>query len=359
MLFRYRTVPAALLAAIFASSSLTVRGATDKALFIELPTGALAIGVSPNGTVIGNYRDGAAFYWMPTTRDIYLGGRSAAGISRDGRVIVGTALDSRNFEQAGIWQRATEWRLLGSVVPNPLPCDALISSSYGTSADGSVIVGLAWNGCNFARAFRWEEKTGMVDLGSSVSGRSSRANGVSGDGQVVVGWQESSVGFRQGARWTNGKQELFTGPTGFVGEAAATNMGGSIVVGQGCIPPSPEAPDDQRPWMWTARDGLQCLDVPRQRLTGFRGLALATSEDGRVAGGGHSFGLESESIVWIDRMPSYLKDYLQSHGAPNAFAGWVNTGFVTGISPDGHILVGYGAGPKDFTGFIVVLPDKP
>jgi hypothetical protein len=103
------------------------------------------------------------------------------------------------------------------------------------------------------------------------------------------------------------------------------------------------------------------LDVPRLRpspIEGqFLGQALATSDDGRVIGGAHSFGLESESVIWIDRVPYYLEDYLHDHGAPNAFEGWVNTGFVTGISRDGRVLVGYGAGPRDFTGFVVIMPD--
>jgi hypothetical protein len=41
---------------------------------------------------------------------------------------------------------------------------------------------------------------------------------------------------------------------------------------------------------------------------------------------------------------------------PDAFDGWVNTGFVTDVSADGRILVGYGAGPRRFQGFIVALP---
>ncbi len=83
---------------------------------------------------------------------------------------------------------------------------------------------------------------------------------------------------------------------------------------------------------------------------------MATSDDGRVIGGGQSFGLESEAVVWIDKTPYYLKDYLEQHGVPNAFSGWVNTGTITDVSRDGRILVGYGAGPKDFTGYIVILP---
>jgi len=87
----------------------------------------------------------------------------------------------------------------------------------------------------------------------------------------------------------------------------------------------------------------------------FIGTGLATSEDGRIVGGSQSFGLEAESVIWIDREPQYLKDYLRANGVPGAFQGWVNTGFVTGVSRDGRMLVGYGAGPRGFQGFIVIL----
>jgi probable HAF family extracellular repeat protein len=245
------------------------------------------------------------------------------------------------------------------VVPNPRPCDNLISNAIGTNGSGTVIVGLAWDGCNFARAFRWEESTGMVDLGSTVANRSSRADGVSGDGKVSVGWQEHVTGFWQGARWVDGRQTLFRYEGRMVGQAAAANTDGSIIVGFYC---EPDTPSKQSAWIWTARDDVQCLPVPRLRaaIEGvFGGQALAVSDDGRVIGGAHNFGLESESVIWIDRTPYYLKDYLRDHGAPRAFDGWVNTGFVTGMSRDGRVLVGFGAGPRDFTGFVVIMPDLP
>ena len=331
--------------------------ADDQTLLIELPSGALAYGVNASGSVVvGGLRSGGGFYWMPTTGVVYLGGNEAVESSRDGRTIIGNAVGPRNVEQAGIWQRAAEWRLLGSITPNALPCDDFLSSSYGTSLDGKVIVGLAWNGCNIARAFRWEESTGMVDLGSTVAGRSSRANGVSGDGKVVIGWQEHSTGPRQGARWVNGTQTVFTNAaTGFVGEAHGTNSDGSIVVGQTCR----FAGLDQSAWVWTASEGVQCVDVPRTRPGGFIGIMSSTSEDGRVIGGAHSFGLESEAVLWINRSPMYLKDYLRAHGVPSAFDRWVNTGFITSVSSNGRILVGYGAGPRDFQGYIVILGETP
>ncbi len=355
----HRSRFAVILAAIAALVSGAPTGANDKAVFIQLADRVLPSDISSSGVAVGGLRPVGGFHWMPTSGDVFIGGVGAAAVSRDGRTIVGEAIDSNQKFQAAIWQRGTEWRLLGSVVPNPEPCDNLISAANDTNADGTVIVGLAWNGCRIARAFRWEEATGMVDLGTTVEGRSSRADGVSGDGKVVVGFQEHSTGFRQGARWVDGRQTIFTGPgpSAFVGEANAANTDGSIIVGQVC---QPGVITDQSAWVWNARDGVQCLAAPRLRLGSregdFSGIALATSEDGRVIGGAQSFGLESESVLWIDRTPYYLKDYLRDHGVPLAFEGWVNTGFITGVSRDGRMLVGYGAGPRDFTGFMVVLP---
>lgn len=332
-------------------------GAEDKALLIELPSGVLPLDINSSGMVVGSLRSGGGFYWLPTKGVIFVGGQEAEAVSLNGDTIVGTAFDARNVSQAAIWQRAAEWRLLGSVVPNAATCDGLLSSTYDTSYDGKVIVGLAWNGCNFARAFRWEESTGMVDLGTLNAGFSTRANAISGDGHVIVGWQETNSG-RRGARWVDGKLEVYSGPSGIIGEAHAANRDGSIVVGQSCEFASRENPfANQQAWIWTSRDGITCLQPPRVRvLDNFIGTALATSEDGRVVGGSHSFGLEAESVLWIDREPTYLKDYLRANGVPNAFEGWVNTGFITAISRDGRTLVGYGAGPRNFQGFIVILP---
>jgi hypothetical protein len=76
-------------------------------------------------------------------------------------------------------------------------------------------------------------------------------------------------------------------------------------------------------------------------------------------GGSYSFGLDSESLLWLDGQVYFLRDYLRQNGLPDAFDGWVNTGFVTDVSPDGRTLVGYGAGPRTFQGFMVLLPKLP
>ncbi len=343
-----------ILAALTASSA----PAADKPLFIQLPDGTVPQALGGGGfTVAGNLRNPAiGFYWMPTIGVVPMGGIGVAAISVDGRSFAGTALDSNRVQNAAIWQGGTEWRLLGSIAPAARPCDALLSSAFGASDDGEVVVGLAWDGCTIARAFRFEEGSGMKDLGSTVAGRSSRANGVSGDGRVVFGWQEAPSGFRQGAKWVDGGQEIIQGPTGVVGEAHGSNVNGTLLVGGGCDLLNPTV---SSAWTWTPSQGVRCY--PYERRVNVQGIfyqtiMFSTSDDGRVIGGASTFGLESESLIWIDGQPQLLRDYLRANGTPDAFRDWVNTGFIVGVSRDGRVLTGYGAGPRDFTGFIVLLP---
>jgi probable HAF family extracellular repeat protein len=338
----------------------TVR-ADDQTLLIlfNQRSDAIPTAVNPTGTVIvGAFLGNGAFYWMPTTGVIDLGGGNAGAVSADGMTIVGMARDPQLIQNAAIWLRGTEWRLLGSF-PNAVPCGQSLSTATGVSRDGSVVVGIASNGCSVTRAFRWTESTGMVDLGSAVPGQYSRGLGVSGDGRVVVGTQEHQTGYRQGARWVDGREEVLTGPTGLVGEALAANHDGSIVVGQQCKPADPR---DQSAWILTASGGLQCLPAPGRLeadLTVITG-ASATSDDGRVIGGGQSIGGtgNSEAVIWIDRAPAYLKDFLRANGVPDAFDTWINTGEITDVSPDGRILVGFGAPIGGFRGYMVILGSK-
>lgn len=345
------------------AASFGVR-AEDKTILIELDrrSSTLATAVSASGAAaVGVFNPIGAFYWMPTTGIISLGGLAAEGVSRDGNTIVGSALDSRGLINAAIWSRAAEWTLLGSF-PNAAPCVQTLSNAYDVSRDGQVVVGSAWNGCGINHAFRWQQSTGVVDLGSSVAGEASSALGVTGDGSVVVGHQvgargTAAAGFRQGARWTNGRQDLIPGVDGFVGTARAANVDGSIVVGENCRPADESV---QSAWVWTTQNGTRCLPPPRRMLSPGPLVivtALATSDDGTVIGGGQNIGgsADSNAILWIDGQPAYLKDFLQANGLPDAFRTWVNTGEITGISPDGRIIVGWGAAGLGFRGYMIIL----
>ena len=68
-----RTLKIFLTLALFALT-LSVR-ADDKALFIELPAGALPRDISSSGMVVGELRSGGGFYWLPTTGVVYIGGQ--------------------------------------------------------------------------------------------------------------------------------------------------------------------------------------------------------------------------------------------------------------------------------------------
>ena len=204
----------------------------------------------------------------------------------------------------------------------------------------------------------------MVDLGSSVAGRASLAAGVSADGRVAVGYQERADGTRQGARWVDLQQQLIPNVAGaltFVGQARAANHDGSIVVGQNC---RFGIESEQSAWVWSERDGTRCLPAPTFRPSPGPTITVTangTSDDGRVIGGGQNVGgsNDSNAIIWINGTGSYLKDYLQANGIPNAFQNWINTGEITDVSPDGRILVGWGAAPAGFRGYMVILGDQP
>jgi probable HAF family extracellular repeat protein len=335
------------------------------ALLIELDprAGALPTAVSANNlVVVGGLDGGGGFYWMPTKGVLFNGGEVSNDVNGDGRTIVGTAKDAGGISQAGIWIGSTEWRLLGSFSPTAVPCETSLSAAYGVSRDGQVVVGSAKDGCATSHAFRWTASNGMADLGSSVPGKSSLALQVSGDGNVVVGYQEAADGVRQGARWLNGRQELIPGVKGPVGQASGTNIDGSIVVGRDCS--TALGGIDQAAWVWTAQAGTKCLPAPQRITVPGPGVgppvgveANATSDDGQLIGGGQDVGSSSDSnaVVWIGGRPAYLKDLLRANGVPSAFDSWVNTGKITGMTPDGHILVGWGAAALGFRGYIVVL----
>jgi probable HAF family extracellular repeat protein len=85
------------------------------------------------------------------------------------------------------------------------------SEANAVSADGSVVVGAAYNAAGQWRAFRWTAARGMRDLGT-LGGDGSEALGVSADGSVVVGWAENAEGYQRAFRWTaaRGMEDLNT-----------------------------------------------------------------------------------------------------------------------------------------------------
>ena len=325
--------------------SLLVVGAVAPA-FAQAPT-LTSLGannqptsMSADGTIVV----GPGFRWTSGTGVVGIGGNGGhTAISRDGSTIVSDAVDGGSgLVTAAIWAGGTSWTNLGGL-PGETPCGSDFSHSYGVTADGAVVVGLGWvTGCG-GHAFRWETATGMVDLGSTVSGNSSRANGIAAnDPTRVIGWQDTTT--RQGARWDNGVQTLFTFGAAPVGEALAVSPDGSVVVGSFA---------GNEAWRWTQATGVQQIGV----LPGFNfgGYGFALTDDGDTVVGACGFGFDRDAFIWTQAMGMVkLDDYLTGMGLD--LTGW-DLGSATAISADGTVIAGWGNGPTSFIeGWVVTLP---
>ena len=340
-------------------------------VFIQVQ-GFAPTSVGQNGFIVaGDFTEGGAFYWMPTSGVTLVGGGQGY-VSRDGTAMVGSMADLNRIQQAVKWEGGRSWRMLGPLVPNALPCDSSASFAMATSADGHVVVGgghygtNAASACSFFTAFRWEESTGY-SLMPSQGGTYTRAHGVSADGRVVVGIDAATSGLWRGVKWVGGGHEFIQGPLGNVVSAWAVNRDGTVIAGSGCTVDLPNQPPSA--WSWTPAGGVKCHTaepppwVRWVRGNNYNNYIYAVSDDGRVMGGAIHFDIaagEEESVVWFDGEPVYLRDYLRSHGYPDAFKDHANTGRITAISPDGRVLVGHNGGvfgAINRNGFIVVLPE--
>ncbi len=118
--------------------------------------------IGQNGFVVaGDFTEGGAFQWMPTSGVMLVGGETGF-ISRDGKGMAGTIRDPNGIGNAARWEGGRSWRALGPLVPNTVPCDLSLSNAQATSGDGRVVVGSGYYGtdpadpCLLFTAFRWE-----------------------------------------------------------------------------------------------------------------------------------------------------------------------------------------------------------
>ncbi|MFN7967568.1 MAG: hypothetical protein U0V87_17980 [Acidobacteriota bacterium] len=313
------------------------------------------------------------------------GGGNVTALSDDGSTVVGdVAVDDGKLGfrvEAAIWLGGDQWRPLGGL-PGSVPCGSSLTSAYDVSGNGSKVVGLAWVGpeCSGAHGFSWTEAGGMVDLGSIVDDRSSRANVVSADGNVIAGWSDSSFGSRLGARWTDGDPPTWFTPDGgavAAGEATGINSDGSAIVGGGYGQNSISSRAKIfEPWIWTAADGV----VPLGTIKGLRGdivdgqhYATDVSDDGRlVVGVDTLFNLgEQWAFIWIKGVGiSAIQDYVRKNtdpatkaklcssqrGAAQPCTKW-DLWNAAAVSNDGKIIVGTGRNPDgNWEAYKVTLP---
>jgi probable HAF family extracellular repeat protein len=220
---------------------------------------------------------------------LLLGGSSwASAVSADGSVVVGAAFNAAGQKRAFRWTAAGGMQDLGTLGGRE-------SEAQGVSADGSVVVGVAENAAGQLRAFRWTEAGGMQDLGT-LGGSGSAATGVSADGSVVVG-----ISGGRAFRWTaeGGMQDLGTLPGSSGSAAFGVSADGSVVVGAAW-----NAAGQERAFRWTAAGGMEDLNITYAHLlTNGSELrsAKAISPDGRYIVG---YGYNAATRRW----EAYLLD---------------------------------------------------
>ncbi|EFK33293.1 outer membrane autotransporter barrel domain family protein [Chryseobacterium gleum ATCC 35910] len=297
--------------------------------------------VSDNGVVSLHTSAGAIYKWNASGGLVQIGsisnGYPAAGrtiVSNDGTKISSSVTNAATgFNEISTYDVATAtWVNRGGLVPTGW--DGSVSSTWGMTANGSTIVGLGFLTAANAHAVKWDEVNGMVDLGSIVQGRSSRANAINASGTVIVGWQDESNGTRSGAKWQDGVESFITDNNGNnVGEAGGISADGSTIIGSA----------NPNPYVWNAVSGLTYITHPNASFS-FKGGATGISGDGtKVIGYYRAFGappMSGEGFIWTSATGRVnLNDYAVSLGiATNG----VTMGLPLAISQDGKKIAGMG-----------------
>lgn len=333
--------------------------ALAQSTFVDLGAGRAASGVSADGTVVAGTDATQYFVWTPSGGVVNIGGASPsianvggqAKVSNDGGRVGGTLLNvSTGKYEVGYYDGSTgSWTALGGIGGSS---GTSTSSGWNISGDGRAVVGLGWVNAGTAHAIRWMQGGILADLGSTVAGRSTRANGTNASGSVIAGWQDATSGFRQGAVWIDGVQTVITNGGGSpVSEAQDVSDVGNWVIGNGSSASGNQA------WRWSPGTGLQNLGALNPSWTGY---ATGVSDDGKtIVGFERAFGqpaLFGLGFIWRQGVGlTDLKTYLISKGVPVP-AAWT-LALPLGISADGRTIVGQGRNGNIASGFVAHIDD--
>jgi probable HAF family extracellular repeat protein len=319
-------------------------GVTDFVVQSMSADGSVAVGLPSDGS--------NALRWTAAGGIEDLGGNmNAVYISRDGRTIVGSAVDSQKVRHAAIWQGAKNWQLLGGVPGGEASLgsrgpgyEGTLSNARGVSANGSVIVGDAYLPGGKVVAFRWDAVHGMVSLGSLFG--QSQAAAVSADGNTIVGREYGNYPYPGVVFW-QGKERLIH-PFGWTAEAWVTNDTGSVIVGRGTA-------GDQiglTTYIFHAWNGeLESLGAvwpgqPGQNLSEYTSLPRGVTDDASVVAGRSGGSTDVLASIWTRETGMvYVKDYLTSKGVTN-HQNWLKFVETTHVSPDGRFIAGSGINPQ-------------
>lgn len=261
---------------------------------------------------------------------------SIIAISGDGSTVIGTVVGEGNLRYAGRWTEGGGWENLGDLGLGG--CDFNRSSGYNCSDDGSVVVGLGWDGCTGV-AFVYTDDAGMQPLPNS-GGQSARANAIA-ENDVVAGWNGNC---RKAAFWDDwGDFETMPGG-GTCGEFYDILDDGSVIVGE----------DDFEATYWedgTGLVGLGFLD------DGVGTRAFGISDDGSViVGQSGDFFNGYKAFMWTEETGMVdLRNHIIDLGVQGQvpLLTWANSVAVT----DSEIIITGASGSPPFTeGYTVSIP---
>jgi hypothetical protein len=328
--------------------TLAARDATAVTVTFQLIPGARsADDMSPDGRYIVGVNPNLEPYLLDTfTNQMTMlppQGLSAVAVSDDGSVVLGDIIDpGTNAEVAAIWTSSSGvWTSLG-YLPNALSCPSR-SNGYELSADGSVAVGLSWDGCS-GRGFRWTQATGMIELEPLANG-GNRASVCSADGNVIGGFAQGS--FSRTPTWWTGDADgfLLDPPNGDAqGEVYGLNDGGTILLGEW----------NGQAVKWTGEALDRSVIGAGSILPGWTGIPQDIATDETIVGFDILFG---NRRAWIQPSGTGslidLKTYVVGNG------GTVPTGttleVAQAISLDGRKIIGHGFASGAW--LITIVPD--
>ncbi len=232
--------------------------------------------VSNTGVAVGNVMSGYHVLWNEGAGTVNIGGVSGnepisgtTNISSDAKFISGTMTNpaSGKNEMARYNTVTNTWSYLGSLNP---ASDG--SSAWGMTSDGSAVVGLAMVSGWVGHAAKWTQATGLIDMGSTVPGSSTRANGISDDRTVAVGWQDDDYGSRFAVYWKNNEQHFIQNNGQYVmGEGQAVAADGKTIVG---------TDEEAAAFIWNETDGYTAINHPDPM---YIGGASGVSADGKTS----------------------------------------------------------------------------
>jgi len=338
----------------------------------DFPGGAFeskAWAVSGDGAVVVGYgasaRGQEAFRWTEAEGMVPLAppgstlpngwtSTEAVAVSADGSVIVGNWDKPDENSGSGYRTQPFRWTAAQGMVALPgMPADSMWVYAKDISADGSVLVGLAYPGI----AYRWTAETGAVDIGDLDGYPDTCPKAVSDSGEVVAGYSIGSGSIFEGWRWT--AEGGFQGIGNLRGEGfdsivTGISADGTTLVGVSDVA-APDGSADSEAFRWTPDQGMAGLgDLPGGR---YDSAARACSADGSIVVGNTSTGRGLEAFIWDEcHGMRRLCDVLFEDFGIDTTA-WALT-YATDISDDGTVIAGYGDNPDgNVEAWVAVVPE--